>query len=149
MHPHWTAYLTALMTPVVAFIALGIAYRQWRTAQSKLKLDLFERRHAILDATRAFIKSSLTSKSDEGLNLEYLRDMRTAKWFFGPEIPDYLENVVWSKAVDLDILRQEKDGTTGQERVQLAEKVARAKGTLMDELVRVDDKFSPYLKLNH
>jgi hypothetical protein len=41
--PHWTAYVSALGTPIIAalaaVIASLIAYRQWRTAQDRLKLD--------------------------------------------------------------------------------------------------------------
>ena len=39
---HWTTYLSALLTPTVAVLGSLIAYRQWRLAQNKLKLDLFE-----------------------------------------------------------------------------------------------------------
>lgn len=50
--PHWTSYITALTIPVIAIVAAIIAYRQWRTAQSKLKLDLFEKRMVVYQAAR-------------------------------------------------------------------------------------------------
>jgi hypothetical protein len=45
---HWTSYGTALGAPFVALVAAliagSIAYRQWKTAQNKLKMDLFDKR---------------------------------------------------------------------------------------------------------
>lgn len=40
--PYWTTYLSAFSVPAIAVLGAAIAYRQWRTAQNKLKLDLFE-----------------------------------------------------------------------------------------------------------
>jgi hypothetical protein len=45
--PHWTTYLLAMLTPLIAMIVAFIAFRQWRTAQNRLKLDLFDRRLAL------------------------------------------------------------------------------------------------------
>jgi hypothetical protein len=55
--PGWVSILGALSTPTIAAFGLYIAWRQWRTGRSKLKLDLFEKRYAVLDAARAFVKS--------------------------------------------------------------------------------------------
>jgi hypothetical protein len=54
--PHWTAYLSAWGTPIIALIAGGwggyIAWRQWHTAQNRLRLDLFDKRFAAYAAAR-------------------------------------------------------------------------------------------------
>jgi hypothetical protein len=46
--PHWTVYVSALGTPLIAAVAAIIAgwsaYRQWRTARDSLRFDLFEKR---------------------------------------------------------------------------------------------------------
>ena len=52
--PHWTAYLTALLTPTIAGFGIYIAIQQWLTARRKLKFDLFDRRFAVYDAVRCF-----------------------------------------------------------------------------------------------
>ena len=59
--PHWTTYLTALLTPTVAVIGSLVAYRQWVLARNKLKLDLFERRFAVYEAARNLLASIMTS----------------------------------------------------------------------------------------
>jgi hypothetical protein len=37
----------AFVTLVIGLIAAGIAFRQYRIARAKFKLDLFDRRHAV------------------------------------------------------------------------------------------------------
>ena len=41
----WIDVLSALLTPIVAIIAVYIAYRQWKTAEAKRRQDLFEMRY--------------------------------------------------------------------------------------------------------
>lgn len=48
--PSWVTYLSALLTPAVALLAVAVAVAQWRIAKNKLKLDLFERRYAVYQA---------------------------------------------------------------------------------------------------
>jgi hypothetical protein len=45
----------AVVTLVIGLIAAGIAYRQYRIARAKFKLDLFEKRHAVFLETWAFL----------------------------------------------------------------------------------------------
>ena len=52
--PHWTKYITAFSVPVIASIGLLIAYRQWKTAQNKLKFELFEKRLKVYNSTVNF-----------------------------------------------------------------------------------------------
>ena len=58
--PHWTQVLSALLTPTIAVLVAIIAYRQWRTAQNRLKFDLFDRRFAVYDAARNLLSSVMT-----------------------------------------------------------------------------------------
>lgn len=59
--PDWSSVVSSLLVPVIAVLGAVIAYRQWRVAQNKLKLDLFDRRFAIFDAARKLIASILAS----------------------------------------------------------------------------------------
>lgn len=47
----------ALLTPVVAFLALLVAYGQYRTARHKSKIELFERRFSIYRRTIEFVRA--------------------------------------------------------------------------------------------
>ena len=58
--PHWTIFLTALLTPTIALFGLRIAFMQSRIAKNKLKLDLFDRRYALYQALTRCISTIIT-----------------------------------------------------------------------------------------
>jgi hypothetical protein len=149
--PHWTQYLAALLTPTVAVSAVVIGYRQWRTAQNKLKLDLFEKRLKIYEAVRNLIGSILrTGKTSPASESEFLQASQGAKWLFGPEVEKYVYGTLWPKVCDLWCLQEELNGLgVGPERTEKANKAADIKKWLLDQTKVLDAKFAPYLKLEH
>jgi len=105
--PHWTAYLTALLTPIVAFLGIYIAYQQWKTAENKLKHELFDRRFSVYDAARTFLMSIAEShKSIELLKAqcEFFSKTREAKWLLNTTIADYLHKECYGKSEGLRVL---------------------------------------------
>jgi len=60
--PIWLVYVQALGPPFVAFVfgavAAMIAWRQWKTANDKLRLDLFDRRWKVFDAVKLMVNKS-------------------------------------------------------------------------------------------
>lgn len=123
--PHWTAYIGALLVPTVALLGLLIAYRQWRTAQSKLKLELFEKRLAIYNAATAFVSSVMTSgkATDEEL---------------------------YAKGVNLQCLSAELEGVpVSEERSNNVHEQRNIKLWLKDQYRILDEKFAKYLSISH
>jgi len=59
--PIWAQYVWVLAPTVVAvvvgLIAARIAYKQWRTAADRLRLDLYEKRLAVYDAIRSLLST--------------------------------------------------------------------------------------------
>jgi hypothetical protein len=106
---HWTAFLTALSTPLLALIAAGIAYRQAKVARSKLNLDLFEKRFKMFDAARKLIGSVVSrgNVTQEELG-DFMRETLGAKWIFSDSFGDYLTEMR-DKAIDLQTLCSELD----------------------------------------
>ena len=101
---HWTVYLTAFAVPVLAGVGATIAYRQWRTAQNKLKLDLFDRRMAVYQSVRdalGYIAAHGRINHEE--QIKYLKGIQSAQWVFGPKIQKYLHETLWHKIVDLEL----------------------------------------------
>jgi len=90
--PHWTAYLTALLTPTVAILGAFIAFRQWKLAQNKLKLDLFDRRFKVYEAARKFLSSVVTNGevTDEALHA-FMYGTREAEWVLSQAVADYID----------------------------------------------------------
>jgi hypothetical protein len=114
------AAITAIFVAVVAFL-------QWRTAQQKAVLDLFDRRHAIYEIVRNAV-STMTGNSntfDGGREVEFMQAMERAYFFFGDEVVAYLEQL-WSAIGDVrDADKELKDMTDPTERgVALAKRRA-------------------------
>jgi hypothetical protein len=59
----WIDYIAALTPIVVALFVAYIAYRQWRIAREKLRLDLYNRRFTIFETTLRFYHELLDSEN--------------------------------------------------------------------------------------
>lgn len=149
--PHWTAYLSALLAPTVAVLGSVIAFRQWRTAQNKLKLDLFDRRFAVYRAATTLLASIMGSgKATDDKLFEFLSATRDAKWLLSAEVAEYLEKELYHKAVDLQCLATElQDMPRGEERSANVQKQSEIKKWFLRQYEVLDGKFSPYLTLEH
>lgn len=84
----------ALLTPVIALLALYIAWQQWRTARSKFRLDYFNRRFPIYAAAMRLAAgiAKTTSVSYEELH-GFLTKTREAEFFFNDDIKRYCDEL--------------------------------------------------------
>lgn len=149
--PHWTQTLAALLTPTIAVFGSFIAYRQWRTAQKKLKLDLFDKRFAVYDAARSFILSVMTSgKAQPEEMYKFVAGTRGARWLLNDEIATYFDEQIRRNAVHLQELDADlQDLPVGDERTRNVKRQREIKEWLIDQFKTLDEKFSPFLKLGH
>ncbi|MFI5397815.1 MAG: hypothetical protein ACHQ9S_19945 [Candidatus Binatia bacterium] len=91
-----------------------IAYRQWRTAQNALTLNLFNRRLVVYKATQAFISSILSRKKVLRQEEEkWLKHIRSVEWLFNEHIANYLQNEIWNLANTIHAL--ESSAAAGNE----------------------------------
>jgi hypothetical protein len=81
-------------TGTAIFVAL-VGFFQWRTAQDKDALDLFERRHEIYLVVRKFVAQMVGSSPgfDQACEIEFLQMMERAYFFFGDDVVKYLERL--------------------------------------------------------
>ena len=149
--PHWTTYLAALLTPTVAVFGLVIAYRQFRTARNKLKLDLFDRRYVVYAAVRELFSSIITTgKTSPAQESSYLIGIRGARWLFGAEVRKYLEEEVWPRIVDLGMYQSQVATPASQEeRSEAIKRQAETKKWILSQLNAMDELFAKYLALQH
>lgn len=87
--------LSGLLTPVIAIVVAWIAYQQWRTARTRLNLDLFEKRMDVYD--RTFGNAALIIRKGTHLpeaKSEFFQAWRSSQFLFGPEVSRELEEVV-------------------------------------------------------
>jgi hypothetical protein len=136
--PIWLEYAKALGPSFVAVVAASIAgtiaYRQWRTAQNKLKLDLFEKRMAIYEAAVAMIKEDWwLEDQSEWAGIAVLRaKFSPARWLLNKHVHLELEQL--SKRMMERMARRRSASTPPGEHPG-------------DQ--RLDELFKPFLLLGH
>ncbi|NTB98328.1 hypothetical protein G6M84_17775 [Agrobacterium tumefaciens] len=93
--PAWIQVMQALSTPAIALGGGVIAYRQWRTAQRKLVLDLFERRltayNKIVAACRPIFREGGIKDTMDFIALA--NTIEDARFLFGEDVRSVLRSV--------------------------------------------------------
>lgn len=147
---HWTTYLTACLTPLIALIAAGVAYNQWKTAKNKLKLDLYEKRLGVYQAVRDAIGQIMVhGKVSAEVETAYLVGISGAKWLYDKKMDDYLNKELWMIISKLHAVQAEQIGAPDQERREAIHKQFVVLGEVNNHLQGIDSKFYPFLSLSH
>jgi hypothetical protein len=97
------------------FVAL-VGFFQWRTAQQKAVLDLFDRRHSIYQVVRKAVGQMVASSPgfDQSGEIEFIEAMERAYFFFGDDVESYLKQL-WSDILDVRTADAELPGTNDTE----------------------------------
>ncbi|MGJ7573263.1 hypothetical protein ACSFBX_22250 [Variovorax sp. RB2P76] len=165
---HWTAYATAVATPAVAVVAAiiagTIAYRNWRTAQNKLKLDLFDRRMKVYENIRDTLRNvMLNEELTTQTFVECVDTIHEAEWLFNSEIHRFL---VWSvldklqylktKLAQIEAAKEQVLNQQGEDaheayltRVRLEREFEEDAVRLYRTTSEVRSKLAPFLTLQH
>jgi hypothetical protein len=77
----------------VGVIAATIAYWQWRTANDKLKMDLFEKRYNVYSAFLAASKAALANNPDRvKINIDFVELLWQADFLFDDKVGQFLKD---------------------------------------------------------
>jgi hypothetical protein len=92
------------------FVAL-VGFFQWRTAQDKAALDLFERRHEVFLVVRKAVGQMVSSSPgfDQAREVEFLEMMERAYFFFGDDVQVYLKKL-WDDILNVRTADSEMKG---------------------------------------
>ncbi|MES1190137.1 MAG: hypothetical protein ABUS47_03545 [Steroidobacter sp.] len=115
----------AFVTLIIGFIAALIAWRQYRVAAAKLKLDLFDKRYLIFQKTWEIFSEVVrdgTRAKSYGLATPFNNFLPQAAFLFGTDIYTYLDQASknWT---ELRGLEAEETAVTGSDK---SENIARA-----------------------
>ena len=103
----WVDYCQALLTPTIAAFGILIAWLQWITNHHRLKLERFDKRFSMFEATRKFIQVLIVNPAvDESARLKFLSETTGSRFLFNKNISEYLTQI-HDKAVDLQTLGKE------------------------------------------
>jgi hypothetical protein len=150
MTEHWRDLidiLQALLTPTIAFIAVGIAFAQWWTAHKRLKLDLFNRRWAVYVALRELL-AEITARGKVSVEADqkFWNGVRGAKWLFDDAIDDYLTKVLWKKIAALNALNTDGGASEKQEIKTWFSAQYTAIDSMLDKFLRIEEPFFGVLR---
>jgi hypothetical protein len=137
-----------VVTLIIGGIAGVITWRQYKLAQAKLKLDLFERRYKIFHQTwDAVVDTAIkgTKDDNDGLFTPFTNFRPEAAFLFGKDIEDYVDELArnWN---ELSIVEGDNNFMTGD---QILKNIARStelrKWFNQEGSKGVKAKFAPYL----
>jgi len=84
----------ALLTPVIAIIATYIAWQQWKTNQQKLNLERYDRRLRVYEEVKKILSIIFRdAKASTDDLLKFRTSVSEADFLFGPEIPEYIDEI--------------------------------------------------------
>ncbi|WP_182851873.1 hypothetical protein [Metapseudomonas otitidis] len=140
---------SGLLTPIIAALGITIAYRQWRTAHDKLRLDLFEKRLEVYDAIDLFVRKSALKHTDkEELAIVFFEAMKKARWLFEPNLLHFCRSKVYKCAADIaDIWEEHAETEDDEVKAQLIGKIVDKKRQLFALRRELIDVFSPYMAI--
>jgi len=138
--------LKALLTPAIAAFAVWIAWRQHRTNEDKIRLELFERRMAVYEETKGLFKSFWASWRMDFDEIDtFFRHTAGSVFLFREDVTSYLEEVRGT-ALNLAAISSELDGAQALDEREKYRDDAKASRAEMRRLSdRLEQVFLPYL----
>lgn len=152
--PYWLQVFQGLLTPVIATIAVYIAYQQWQGNRLKLQLERYDRRLRIYQHVVAFLGVALRDfKPDAQEVVKFRVDTTEAEFLFGPEIPSYIaelaRNALSSRVAHLEYRDMTQVPPPGYDHKKVTDEMARHSKWLVDQMDVVNGKFKPYLDISN
>jgi hypothetical protein len=143
-------YLAPSATLIVGLSVAYIAWQQWQVARSKLRLDLFDRRYKVFEATRKFLAViSRDARFEDSQLFEFYAGTSDAEFLFGSEVVDYLEEIR-ERSLDMRLHQKLYEPLpVGDERSRHVQFHHDQLVWLADQLTAMSKTFRPYLGFSH
>jgi hypothetical protein len=135
---------------MVSLAVACIAWQQWQVAHAKLRLDLFDRRYKVYDATRAFLSVIVANANFDNSQLfTFYAGISDAGFLFDAAVVDYLEQIK-TRAIDMR-LKNKLLGNVSKddERARLAQAETEQLLWLNEHVKVMGRVFTPYLGFSH
>jgi hypothetical protein len=147
--PSCVDYIASFLPIATFFLSVAVAIvalLQWFVARNKLRLDLFDRRYKVYEATQKFVDSI---NNDPAHVDSYLNDFNVgtsnAEFLFDSDVLNYIK-LVRKRAVDMRTARvvyeAEQDS---EERTRNVGKYEADRKWLIEQATAMTKTFAPYL----
>lgn len=135
------------LTFVVSVLVLAVSYSQWRTANQKVVIELFDRRKGLYSKLEAPIVQIIRHGAATHEDYQnFVSAKFEAQFLFGKEIAAYLsrvlEAVVFMNVYDVPTIQ------TSPNAAQLFNKRTETMVTLSKFFVEAPEHFAPYIRLD-
>ena len=139
-----------IATVVISLAITYIAWQQWQIARNKLRLDLFDRRYKVYDATRKFLGAILRDATFTDAQLfEFSAGTSDAEFLFEQDVVGYLTQIR-NRAIDMRTHQQVFEPLpVGEERSRHVHAQHDELVWLTHQLTEMTKVFSPYLSFSH
>lgn len=147
-------FSTLMVTILVGGAAAFISYQQWRLAQHKIQMDLYERRLKVYSAAKEFVLDVVRSSQP---SLEQIQDLyRTtaeADFLFGKEVGKYLSELYRHALILRKWNNENRDLSSGidiahRDPVTIIGGQQEEGEWFIAQMERVTQVFSPYLAIS-
>ena len=138
--------LAPIATLIVGLAVAFIAWQQWQLARNKLRLDLFDRRYKVYDATRKFL-SVILGKADflDSQLFEFYAGTCDAEFLFESDVVHYLAELR-KRAIDMRTHQHVFDPLpVGEERSRHVQAAHDQLLWLSEQITAQKSVFAPYL----
>ena len=150
----WIDVLSGLLTPLIALIAVYIAYQQYRTNSLRLRHEVYERRLRVYKAVQAFLSEIMREGDiDFPRTSHFYAEASEAAFLFDREIQTFIDDL-HAKAIDLHTLHERiypSDGSpglpVGEERSKVAHENGELLKWLIHQLPKSKDLFGKHMRI--
>lgn len=144
--------LSGLLTPLIAFIAVYIAWQQHKTSRNTLRLKLYDRRLKVYRGLLDLFAAVLEDNNNMPPNLgKYYADTSEKKFLFDDKIVEFMHEVR-NKAVKMRQVKRRltTPPTPNEKKVnKLREQERELLAWFSDQLDQLPDKFAKSLGFTH
>jgi hypothetical protein len=136
----------SIVTLFLSFAIVIIAALQWRVADNKLRLDLFDRRYKVYDATRNFLSVILREANFTNPQLfEFYAGTSDAEFLFGAEVVKHLDEIR-KRAIHLQTAQKLYEPLpVGEQRSKHVQEAHDDLLWLTNQITAISKTFAPYL----
>lgn len=155
----WVGLGQAVASVVIAILVAIIALRQMRIARNQLKLELFEKRHAVFNATRKMLSSVVQSAQPSREEVEEYRvAILDAEFLFDIEMHEYLFDIYKNCNRLISINRNAETLRNNPRHAERYNQLLEQEQALLEALTEpltndqgssFRDKFRPYMQMSH
>ena len=143
----------SLLTPLIAIVAVYIAWQQAITSRQKLNLDRYDRRLRIYEEVRKVLSIILRdAKANTDDLLKFRVSTSEADFLFGPEVPRYIDEIyrrglnLWRWTQEYRDLSQEH--VEGYDHNKVVDEMHKELTWLTDQFEPAKQKFKKYLDIS-